>query len=101
MKEMIRRFDELLATKANKQSLLELEHKIGEQFLRVREWDKLNEKFNGVMVEIGEKMAKNADFVNNQKTAMNALVTQIITEKLEFMLQKYDKVATGFSKFFN
>jgi len=33
MKEMIRRFDELLADKANKMSLTELEHKIGEQFL--------------------------------------------------------------------
>lgn len=25
----------------------------------------------------------------------------MVTEKLEFMLQKYDRVATGFSKFFN
>ena len=32
---------------------------------------------------------------------MNSFIHQVCTEKLEFMLQKYDKVATGFAKFFN
>jgi len=34
MKEMIRRFDECISDKANKMSLVELEHRIGENFLK-------------------------------------------------------------------
>ena len=34
MREMIRRFDECLSEKANKMALTELEHRIGENFLK-------------------------------------------------------------------
>ena len=34
MKEMIRRFDEVLGEKANKMAITELEHRIGEGFLK-------------------------------------------------------------------
>lgn len=39
MKEMIRRFDECISDKANKMSLIELEHRIGENFLVKKAWD--------------------------------------------------------------
>ncbi len=45
MKEMIRRFDETLAVKANKMSLTELEQKIGKTFLKLKYWDEMLQKF--------------------------------------------------------
>lgn len=41
MREMIRRFDEVISDKVNKMSLLTLEKKIGEKFVRIRSWDDL------------------------------------------------------------
>ena len=45
MKEMIRRFDELLADKANKMSLIELEYKVSENYLLKKAWEKMQDKF--------------------------------------------------------
>jgi len=41
------------------------------------------------------------EFFTEERTHMNSFIHQVCTEKLDFMLQKYDKVATGFAKFFN
>ena len=41
MREMIRRFDECISEKANKMSLMELEQKIGENFLHKKMWQEL------------------------------------------------------------
>lgn len=41
MKEMIRRFDECLAEKANKMTLVELEKRIQDNFLNIKQWDAL------------------------------------------------------------
>ena len=52
MKEMIRRFDECLSEKANKMSLIELEHRINDNFLHNSKWDDLQEKFSSLTSEI-------------------------------------------------
>ena len=45
MKEMIRRFDECISEKANKMSLVELEHRVADAYLPKKSWDQLQEKF--------------------------------------------------------
>lgn len=52
MKEMIRRFDETIAEKANKMSMVELEKRINDNFLNIKQWDALQEKFADLNSEI-------------------------------------------------
>lgn len=52
MKEMIRRFDECLSDKANKMGITELEHRIGENFLKQSQWAELLDKFSDMDIQI-------------------------------------------------
>ena len=86
MQEMIRRFDELLANKVNKISLIELEHRIGENFLARNFWDTLQEKFSKITSDINEQLIESQNFIGRQQQSINALVVKTVQEKLEFML---------------
>ena len=57
MREMIRRFDECISEKANKMSLMELEQKIGENFLHKKMWQELQEKFTDLNTKISVALA--------------------------------------------
>lgn len=46
MKEMIRRFDEVLSEKASKMALIELEKEIEVQYVRKKYWERLQEEIN-------------------------------------------------------
>ena len=59
MKEMIRRFDEVLSVKANNYSLKELENRIGENFLKKSSWNELQDKFDSVTGNIEVKFKQN------------------------------------------
>ena len=59
MKEMIRRFDEVLSVKANNYSLKELENRIGENFLKKSSWNELQNKFDSVTGNIEVKFQQN------------------------------------------
>ena len=59
MKEMIRRFDEVLSVKANNYSLKELELRIGENFLKKSSWNELQNKFDSVTGNIEVKFQQN------------------------------------------
>ena len=61
----------------------------------------MQEKFSQASAKMEKTMAENQDFMRKGNEQMNVVVTRVVTEKLEFMMQKYDRVAKGFSKFFN
>lgn len=49
MKEMIRRFDEIVSDKASKSQLTELEYQIDQAFVKKKYWDKLQNEINETM----------------------------------------------------
>lgn len=46
MKEMVRRFDEVLSDKASKMAINELEFSIEHHYVKKKYWDKLQEEIN-------------------------------------------------------
>ena len=49
MKEMIRRFDEVISEKASKMAINELEHIVEVNYVKKRYWEKLQEEINGTL----------------------------------------------------
>ena len=62
MKEMIRRFDECLSEKANKMGITELEHRIGEGFLKQSQWAELLDKFSDMDIQIQRQLSESREF---------------------------------------
>ena len=46
MREMIRRFDEIISEKASKMAINELEHFVEVNYVKKKYWDKLQEEIN-------------------------------------------------------
>lgn len=53
---MIRRFDECLADKVNKMTLVELERRINQNFLSQKMWESLQEQFDEMSTTIFKKL---------------------------------------------
>ena len=66
-KKMLARYDEILATKSNKTSLLELEHKVNSKFANKNDLWELNVDFNKQLQEnkgIQDKLTSTMDHLN-------------------------------------
>ena len=86
MKEMIRRFDELLADKTNKISLIELEERVSKNYLSQKQWGQLQEQFRVMNEEVLAQLENNKEFIAKQEEKLDAIVLQKVQDKLDFML---------------
>jgi hypothetical protein len=50
MKEMIRRFDEVLADKASKSQLAQVQYEVEEAFVKKKYWERLQQEINETMI---------------------------------------------------
>ena len=56
MKEMIRRFDEIVSDKASKSQLTELDYQTEQNYVKKKYWDKLQIEINNTMQKQQVKM---------------------------------------------
>ena len=51
MREMIRRFDEIVSDKASKSMLTQLEYEVDQKYVKKKYWDRLSDEINATMVK--------------------------------------------------
>lgn len=101
MKQMIRRFDEVMSDKASKSQLNELEYKIGEQYVKIRYWDKLQSEIKETMRQQQETMKLMQDSVRTFEENMSEEVDNAVKRGLTKYMVNYEKVLNQFQRFFD
>ncbi len=51
MREMIRRFDEIVSDKASKSMLTQLEYEVDQNYVKKKYWDRLSDEISATMVK--------------------------------------------------
>ncbi|CDW87578.1 UNKNOWN [Stylonychia lemnae] len=101
VREMIRRFDEIISEKASKSSLLELEFDIGQNYVKKKYWDKLQEQIQA-SVNQQQDMVK---LMQNNVSSFEGLMEDKIQHQVKRFIQKamidYERVLNAFQKFFD
>lgn len=101
MSEMIRRFDEVISNKVNKVALFDLEKKIRETYLKKTRIEEIEDNFLSIKKMLENKLEEvnrmNAELKRTFTAQMNQTIEELATNKLE----KYDRIANEFNKFFN
>lgn len=101
MKEMIRRFDEVLSDKASKSQVAQVQYEAEESFVKKKYWERLQQenKENMVAQQATMKMMQESvkTFENNLAQEIDGAVKKGLTK----YMVNYEKVLSQFQKFFN
>ena len=96
MKEMIRRFDEVLSEKASKMALKELQYDFDNRFVQVRHWDKLQSDNQTQMKAQEATMQLVKDSVARFEANLADEIDQSVKRGLSKYMVNYEKVLAQF-----
>eukprot|EP00347_Sterkiella_histriomuscorum_P007153 403350064 len=101
IKEMIRRFDEVLSEKASKVSILEFEHQIEKEYVRKKYWDQLQDEIKTTIQHQQDVVVVMQKNVNNFEGQMGEKIEETVKKSLQKTMQNYERVLNAFQKFFD
>ena len=101
MKEMIRRFDEVLSEKASKTAIHEVQFWIEQNFVKNKNWGLLEEQVNKAVEKQGLAVKGMKDAVQMFEANMSEEITSAVKKSLQKSMANYEKVLTQFAKFFD
>jgi hypothetical protein len=101
MREMIRRFDEVLSDKAAKSQLTELEYEIDQGYVKKKYWDKLQEEIKATMVKQQDTMKMMQQSVKTFEDNLSTDIDKSVKQGLANYMTNYERVLNQFSKFFD
>ncbi len=92
MKEMIRRFDEVISDKASKTALSQLSHEIDQNYVKKKYWDRLLSDNKETMERQQATMQQMEESVKNFKTNMSEIVDTAVKQGLAKYMVNYERV---------
>lgn len=101
MREMIRRFDEVVSDKASKSQITQLEYEVDQGFVKKKYWDRLSEEISATMVKQQSTMKMMQESVKNFEDNMAENIEQAVKKGLAKYMINYERVLNQFSKFFD
>lgn len=101
MREMIRRFDEVLSDKASKTSLTQLEYEIEQAYVKKKYWERLQEEINVTLKQQQATMKLMQESVKHFEINMADEVESSVKKGLAKYMTNYERVLNQFSKFFD
>lgn len=101
MKEMVRRFDEVLSDKASKMAIHELEFFIEARYVQKRYWDKLQEEINKTVETQQQTVKVMQESVRMFEANMSEEINTAVKKSLQKTMANYERVLNQFQKFFD
>ena len=96
MREMIRRFDEVLSEKASKSSLSELSYEIDQNYVKKKYWERLQSEITETMQKQQETMKMMQDSVKTFENNMATEVDHAVKRGLAKYMVNYERVLNQF-----
>lgn len=101
VREIIRRFDEVISDKASKHSISELRKELEANFARVTRLQELNDRFDTLALKNERVLAKVYEKLDSTSGHMEETVKGITDAQIQKRMKDYERVTQSFSKFFN
>ncbi|CDW78660.1 UNKNOWN [Stylonychia lemnae] len=101
MKEMVRRFDEVLSEKASKMAINELQFHVEQHYVKKKYWDKLQEEINKTIEQQQNTVKLMQESVRMFEVNMSEEISNAVKKALAKAMANYERVLNQFSKFFD
>jgi gas vesicle protein len=101
MKEMVRRFDEVLSDKASKSQITQMEYDIEQSYVKKKYWDRLQTEISETMQQQQGTVKHMQESFKHYETNMSGEIDLAVKKGLCKYMTNYEKVLKQFERFFD
>lgn len=101
MKEMMRRFDEVLSDKASKSQITQMEYDIEQSYVQKKYWDRLQTEISETMQKQQGTVKHMQESVKHYEVNMSGEIDVAVKKGLSKYMTNYERVLKQFERFFD